>query len=98
MLKNQLTLQPKNWLAENPQALAPRRLGRQSAVRERISEIDWTFLNKKLQSNSLFFEFIFSLKQAILLVSFCSQKGFGMVSSRTLILKQDQIILNGFFL
>ncbi|MBX9953730.1 hypothetical protein H7T43_02250 [Peribacillus simplex] len=92
------TLLPKNGLAENPQALTPRRLGRQSAERERISEIDWMFLNKKLQSNSLFFEFIFSLKQAIRLVSFCSQKGFGMVSSRTMILKQDQIILNGFFL
>ncbi|WP_221408465.1 hypothetical protein, partial [Peribacillus simplex] len=50
------------------------------------------------QINSLFFEFIFSLKQAIRLVSFCSQKGFGMVSSRTMTLKQDQIILNGFFL
>ncbi|MFY0803158.1 hypothetical protein [Peribacillus frigoritolerans] len=93
------TLLPKNWLAENPQEeLAPRRLGRQSAERERISEIAWTFLKKKLQSISLFFEFIFSLKQAIRLVSFCSQKGFGMVSSRTMILKQDQIMLNGFFL
>ncbi|MFC5361618.1 hypothetical protein [Peribacillus frigoritolerans] len=51
-MKKFATLLPKNWLAENPQALAPRRLGRQSAVRERISEIDWMFLNKKLQSNS----------------------------------------------
>ncbi|MEC0272256.1 hypothetical protein [Peribacillus frigoritolerans] len=33
------TLLPENWLAENPQALALRRLGRQSAERERISEI-----------------------------------------------------------
>jgi hypothetical protein len=97
-LKKFGTLLPKNWLAVNPQTLASRRLGRQSAERERISEIDLTFLNEKLQSNSLFFEFIFSLKQAIRLVSFCSQKGFGMVSSRTIILKQDQIILNGFFL
>ncbi|PAK40290.1 hypothetical protein, partial [Peribacillus simplex] len=31
---------PKNWLAETPQALTSRRLGRQSAERERISEID----------------------------------------------------------
>ncbi|PAL09463.1 hypothetical protein, partial [Peribacillus simplex] len=45
------TLLPKNGLAENPQALTPRRLGRQSAERERISEFDWMFLNKKLQSN-----------------------------------------------
>ncbi|WP_454861402.1 hypothetical protein [Peribacillus frigoritolerans] len=56
-MKKLATLLPKNWLAETPQALALMRLGRQSAERERISEIDWTFLNKKLQSNSLFFEF-----------------------------------------
>ncbi|WP_430756411.1 hypothetical protein [Peribacillus frigoritolerans] len=55
-MKKLATLLPKNWLAETPQALALMRLGRQSAERERISEIDWTFLNKKLQSNSLFFE------------------------------------------
>ncbi|MCY9005564.1 hypothetical protein [Peribacillus frigoritolerans] len=40
-LKKIATLLPKNWLAETPQALAPRRLGRQSAERERISEIYW---------------------------------------------------------
>jgi hypothetical protein len=34
------TLLPKNWLAETPQTLASRRLGRQSAERERISEIN----------------------------------------------------------
>ncbi|MDM5310494.1 hypothetical protein [Peribacillus frigoritolerans] len=33
------TLLPNNWLAETPQALVPRRLGRLSAERERISEI-----------------------------------------------------------
>ncbi|MDG4846639.1 hypothetical protein P8767_04825 [Peribacillus frigoritolerans] len=70
-MKKFATLLPKNWLAETPQTLALMRLGRQSAERERISESDWMFLNKKLQSNSLFFEFIFSLKQAIGLVS-CS--------------------------
>ncbi|MGM0886769.1 MAG: hypothetical protein ACQEW5_07365 [Bacillota bacterium] len=42
-LKKFATLLPNNWLAETPQALAPRRLGRRSAERERISEIDWTF-------------------------------------------------------
>ncbi|WHX64740.1 hypothetical protein QNH26_13450 [Peribacillus frigoritolerans] len=31
------TLQPNNWLAETPQALVPRRNGRQSAERERTS-------------------------------------------------------------
>ncbi|MFE5426347.1 hypothetical protein [Peribacillus simplex] len=38
-LKKFATLLPNYWLAETPQALAPRRLGRQSAERERISEI-----------------------------------------------------------
>ncbi|MBR8644587.1 hypothetical protein KEH51_08815 [[Brevibacterium] frigoritolerans] len=33
------TLLLKNWLAKTPQALVPRRLDRQSAERERISEI-----------------------------------------------------------
>ncbi|WP_367240165.1 hypothetical protein [Peribacillus frigoritolerans] len=33
------TLLPNNWLAETPQTLALMRLGRQSAERERISEI-----------------------------------------------------------
>ncbi|MGE8018423.1 hypothetical protein ACQKOM_05740 [Peribacillus frigoritolerans] len=55
-MKKFATLLPNNWLAETPQALALMRLGRQSAERERISESDWMFLNKKLQSNSLFFE------------------------------------------
>ncbi|MFA1713837.1 hypothetical protein ACDX66_19155 [Peribacillus frigoritolerans] len=39
-LKKFATLLPKNWLAKTPQALTPRRLGRQSAERERISEIN----------------------------------------------------------
>ncbi|MGV2445208.1 UNVERIFIED_CONTAM: hypothetical protein FO527_14050 [Bacillus sp. ATCC 13368] len=47
-LKKFATLLPNNWLAETPQALALIRLGRQSAERERVSEIDWTFLNEKL--------------------------------------------------
>ncbi|WP_260288272.1 hypothetical protein [Peribacillus aracenensis] len=38
--KSFATLLPKNWLAETPQPLAVRRLGRQSAERERISEIN----------------------------------------------------------
>ncbi|MFJ7511479.1 hypothetical protein ACIQW7_18670 [Peribacillus simplex] len=40
-LKKFATLLPNNWLAETPQTLALMRLGRQSAVRERISEINW---------------------------------------------------------
>ncbi|MGW8428251.1 hypothetical protein ACWGJQ_22645 [Peribacillus simplex] len=40
-LKKYATLLPNNWLAEPPQALALMRLGRQSAERERISEINW---------------------------------------------------------
>jgi hypothetical protein len=38
-LKKFATLLPNYWLAETPQTLASRRLGRQSAERERISEI-----------------------------------------------------------
>ncbi|WP_458352640.1 hypothetical protein [Peribacillus frigoritolerans] len=38
-LKKIATLLPKNWLDETPQTLASRRLGRQLAERERISEI-----------------------------------------------------------
>ncbi|WP_413022437.1 hypothetical protein [Peribacillus frigoritolerans] len=34
------TLLPNYWLAETPQALALKRLGRQSAERERISSIN----------------------------------------------------------
>ncbi|MFJ5747005.1 hypothetical protein ACIP97_00230, partial [Peribacillus frigoritolerans] len=41
--KKYATLLPKNWLAETAQTLASRRLGRQSAERERISEIHWNF-------------------------------------------------------
>ncbi|MED3835207.1 hypothetical protein [Peribacillus frigoritolerans] len=37
------TLLPKYWLVETPQALASRRLGRQSAERERISGITERF-------------------------------------------------------
>ncbi|MDM5360542.1 hypothetical protein [Peribacillus sp. ACCC06369] len=48
-LKKSATLLPNNWLAETPQALALMRLGRQSAERERISEIKLElFLNKAL--------------------------------------------------
>ncbi|MBX9953551.1 hypothetical protein H7T43_01320 [Peribacillus simplex] len=35
------TLLPNNWLAETPQPIAVMRLGRQSAERERISEINF---------------------------------------------------------
>ncbi|PKF88852.1 hypothetical protein CW306_05790 [Bacillus sp. BA3] len=52
------TLLPSNCLAETPQALALRRLGRQSAEREQISGINRnTFLRKKLYENWLLFEF-----------------------------------------
>ncbi|MFJ7931328.1 hypothetical protein [Peribacillus sp. NPDC096448] len=37
------TVLPKYWLVETPQTLASRRLGRQSAERERISGITGTF-------------------------------------------------------
>ncbi|CAH0284200.1 hypothetical protein SRABI80_03793 [Peribacillus frigoritolerans] len=41
------TLLPNSWLAETPQTLASRRLGRQSAERERISEISWNIFKEK---------------------------------------------------
>ncbi|MGG3556135.1 hypothetical protein ABES23_05465, partial [Peribacillus frigoritolerans] len=44
--KKYATLLPNNWLAETPQTLASRRLGSQSAERERISEINWNFSRK----------------------------------------------------
>ncbi|NCT36628.1 hypothetical protein GTW56_09650 [Bacillus sp. EB93] len=47
-MKKFATLLPKNWLAETPEALVPRRLGRQSAERERISEINLNVFLKKL--------------------------------------------------
>ncbi|WP_440969971.1 hypothetical protein ACSS6N_20355 [Peribacillus frigoritolerans] len=40
-MKKSATLLPNNWLDETPQMLASRRLGRQSAERERISDINW---------------------------------------------------------
>ncbi|PCD06020.1 hypothetical protein CMV16_19880, partial [Peribacillus simplex] len=41
---------PSNWLAETPETFTSRRLGRQSAERERISGIDstGTFLKEKI--------------------------------------------------
>ncbi|MEC0276393.1 MULTISPECIES: hypothetical protein [Peribacillus] len=48
------TLLPNNWLAETPQALVPRRLGRQSGERERISGINWNVTlrkNRRLDSS-----------------------------------------------
>ncbi|MGZ9815410.1 hypothetical protein ACXM0N_05600 [Peribacillus simplex] len=40
-MKKFAALLPNNRIAETPQALASRRLGRQSAESERISEINW---------------------------------------------------------
>ncbi|PEZ80890.1 hypothetical protein CN380_14575 [Bacillus sp. AFS017274] len=44
VLKKFVTLLPINWLAKPPQTLALMRLGRQSAEREGISEINWNVL------------------------------------------------------
>jgi hypothetical protein len=52
-MKRCATHLPNNWLAETPQAHALMRLGRQSAERERISEISSNFFEEKLQANSL---------------------------------------------
>jgi len=50
-LKKFATLLPNNWLAETPQTLASRRLGRLSAERERISEINCNFFKNILIFN-----------------------------------------------
>ncbi|ASS95627.1 hypothetical protein [Peribacillus simplex] len=61
-LKKFATLLPNNWLAETPETFEARRLGRQSAEKELISETTWNFFKiKKLQANSIFFEFVYSL-------------------------------------
>jgi hypothetical protein len=57
-LKKFATLLPNNWLAETPQTLAVRRLGRQSAERERISEIKGSFFKKKTASKRVFFVYV----------------------------------------
>ncbi|MEC0272497.1 hypothetical protein [Peribacillus frigoritolerans] len=46
MLKRFATLLPNNWLAEIAQAHALMRLGRQSAERDRVSEISGSFKKK----------------------------------------------------
>jgi hypothetical protein len=51
-MKKFTTRLPNNWLAKTPQPLAVRRLGRQSAERERISEIKLErLLHKKSAAN-----------------------------------------------
>ncbi|WP_350300549.1 hypothetical protein [Peribacillus frigoritolerans] len=67
-MKKFATLLPNSWLAKTPQPLAVRRLGRQSAERERISEINGTGFYKKTAGKLVFFEFVYSLEQAIWLV------------------------------
>ncbi|MGE7648680.1 hypothetical protein ACQKM1_12965 [Peribacillus frigoritolerans] len=45
--KKYATLLPSNWLAETPETFTSRRLGGQSAERERISGIDWNEILRK---------------------------------------------------
>ncbi|MBR8645088.1 hypothetical protein KEH51_15035 [[Brevibacterium] frigoritolerans] len=45
--KKYATLLPSNWLAATPETFTSRRLGRQSAERERISGIDWNEILRK---------------------------------------------------
>jgi hypothetical protein len=56
-LKKFATLLPNNWLAETPQTLASRRLGRQSAERERISEISRNVFKEKTVGILAFFNY-----------------------------------------
>ncbi|MGE7648678.1 hypothetical protein ACQKM1_12955 [Peribacillus frigoritolerans] len=45
--KKYATLLPSNWLAEILEVFKSRRLGGQSAERERISRIDWNEILRK---------------------------------------------------
>ncbi|PAL07115.1 hypothetical protein, partial [Peribacillus simplex] len=45
--KKYARLLPNNWVAKTPQALAPRRLGRQSAGREWVFGINWNVILRK---------------------------------------------------
>ncbi|MEF2097744.1 hypothetical protein V3595_24325 [Bacillus sp. CFBP9009] len=54
-LKKLAILLPDYWLAKTPQPLAVRRLGRQSAEREWISEIN---SNEKTRQTRFFLEFV----------------------------------------
>ncbi|GAA1374495.1 hypothetical protein ACFSE3_02560 [Peribacillus frigoritolerans] len=49
---------PNNWLAETPQTLTLMRLGRQSAERERISEINWNLFKEKTPGKRVFFVYV----------------------------------------
>ncbi|SIR85177.1 hypothetical protein SAMN05878482_106182 [Peribacillus simplex] len=60
------TLLPNNWLAETPLALALMRLGRQSAERERISEIKGNVFSQKV---FIYFSSILILSKNIILSS-----------------------------
>ncbi|MCM3674978.1 hypothetical protein M3699_14050 [Peribacillus simplex] len=55
-MKKFATLLPNNWLVKTPQPLALMRFGRQSAERERISEINWNFSKAKTEGKLAFFE------------------------------------------
>ncbi|MEF2097745.1 hypothetical protein V3595_24330 [Bacillus sp. CFBP9009] len=58
-MKKLATLLPNNWLAKTPEPLAVRRLGRQSAERERISEINSNgFKEKNCSQTRFFLEFV----------------------------------------
>ncbi|SIR98460.1 hypothetical protein SAMN05878482_10894 [Peribacillus simplex] len=54
-VKKFATLLPNNWLAKTPQTLALMRLGRQSAEREWISEINSNFFMEKTVGKLIFY-------------------------------------------
>ncbi|WP_343929323.1 hypothetical protein [Peribacillus frigoritolerans] len=89
-MKKFATLLPNNWLAETPQTLTSRRLRRQSAERERISEIDWRFLNKNC-SRTRFSSNMSSLKPAYGLVFLCES---GKCFSKLIMIKFNGIEFN----
>ncbi|MEY8755347.1 hypothetical protein AB9M93_12810 [Peribacillus frigoritolerans] len=66
--KKYATLLPNNWLAKTPQALVPRRLGRQSAERERISEINSNLSTEKLCEYKISHSFYFGYTIGLLCI------------------------------
>ncbi|MEY9869262.1 hypothetical protein ABIE66_004641 [Peribacillus sp. B2I2] len=64
-MKKFATLMQNNWLAETTKVLAARRLGRQSAERERISEIKLALLSNCLQTETLFHSFRFCFEASV---------------------------------
>ncbi|CAH0158145.1 hypothetical protein SRABI80_00799 [Peribacillus frigoritolerans] len=81
MIEEISTFLPNNWLAGTPQALPSRKLSRQSAVWEWISESNWSFLN------------LSTVKRTEIIQSFLDEDWVSLVSKRMLTL--EQVLVQG---